>query len=322
MDVMERNHPVDNVDERVADWVAHGLLSAEQAEAIRRYEAEALAPATPQRLTIVAEFASYLASVIAFAGGAAIVGPNWEDLGMVGQLAVAAAIAAIGFVVGAWLVRLGEVGTVRLGTFLWVVGTGGVALAVAAVMNEIDPSDRAWFAVAIGSAVLVIGAALWRNLDRPLQLLTGSAGLLVAGGGAIELTDVSVWIAASTLWIASLGFGGLAAFDRLRPRLVALAVAAAGVMIGSFMFSDGSENFSAIASAVSAAMIVAFALHDRSWPLVVIGLFAFFIAITAIMQTVLHGMAARLVAMLVGLAIVAYVAVRSQRMGRAGPSAP
>jgi hypothetical protein len=301
------------------DWVEAGLLSPDQAASIRHFEHLDEPEAAP-RLTTVAEVASYLGSVIAFAGGAAIVGPNWDEFGMVGQLAIALALTTIGFTVGTWLVHLAEAGTRRLGSFLWVVGAGGVAMAVAVVMHEIDPRDRAWFAVVIGSALLAIGLGLWRNLDRPLQLLTAAGGLVAAGAGVTELLDVSVWVAAPVTWVAAATFGVVAAFDHVRPRLLALAVSAAGVMIGSFEFAGQSERTSAVASTVSAAMIVAFALHDRSWPLVALGLWAFFLAMTAMMQTVLLGTAARLVAVVVGLVVVAYVAMRAQRMGRAGPT--
>ncbi len=307
------------LDRHVREWVGAGLISESQAESIRRFE-RLDQPVAPPRLTVVAEVASYLGSVIAFAGGAAIIGPNWEALGLAGQGAVALSIAAVGFVVGAWLVRLGEAGTLRLGSFLWAVGTGGVALAVAAVVNEVDPSDGAWYGVAIGVPVLAIGAAMWRNLDRPLQLLTGGVGFVIAGGGLTELTHVPVAIAAVVLWVVSFAFGLLAARDVVQPRLTALAMGAVGLMTGSFMFGDESERVAAVIAVMSAAMIVAFALHDRSWPLVAIGLVAFFIATTSMMATVLQGTGARTIAVVLGLAVVAYVAIRAQRMGPAGPS--
>jgi hypothetical protein len=309
------------LDGHAREWVAAGLISDQQAESIRHFEhLDDRQPAAPPRLTTVAEVASYLGSVIAFAGGAAIIGPNWDELGMVGQLGLAGLVAMVGFAVGTWLVHLAEAGTERLGSFLWVVGTGGVAMAAAVVMNEIDPRREAWFAIVIGLPLVAIGMALWRNLDRPLQLLTASGGVLTVGAGVADLADVSVWVTAPTLWLAAAVFGALAGFDRVRPRLVALAIAAAGVMIGSFVFAGESERLSAIIAVLSAAMIVALALIERSWVLVAMGLFSFLIATMSLMQTVLHGMGARLVAVLVGLAVVASVAIRAQRMGGAGPA--
>lgn len=293
-------------------WVEAGLISPQQATSIKHFE-HLDEPPPQSRLTIVAEVASYLGSVIAFAGGAAIVGPNWERIGVGGQLLIAAAIAALGFVVGTWLVRLGEIGTERLGSFLWLVGTGGLAMAAAVVMHEIDPRDGGWYAVVIGAPLLAVGFGLWRNLDRPLQLLTTAAGLAAVAGGAGELTDLSPWVRAPVVWVAAAGFGMVAAAGRVRPRLVALVVAAAGMMIGSMLFSMESERLSALVAVATAALIVSYALHDRSWPLVAVGLFAFFVATTSLMQTVLHGMLARLVAVVFGLIVVAVVAMRAQR---------
>lgn len=305
------------LEDHVRDWVAHGLISDEQAGAIRHFE-HVDEPAAPQRLTVVAEVASYLGSVIAFAGGAAIVGPNWDRIGLVGHLLLAATIAAIGFVVGSWLVRQAESGTVRLGCFLWVVGTGGVALATGAVVNQIDPADEGWFGVVIGLPILAIGLALWRNLDRPLQLVTSVVGAFIVISGINGLVDLSVWITSPLLWAASLVFGTLAALGQLRPRTVALVIAAGGLMVGSLSLAEASERVAAIVAVVTASGIVSAALVDRSWPLVAVGLLAFFIAITTMMQTVLQGMAARLVAVLLGLVLVAVVALRAQRAGRAG----
>jgi hypothetical protein len=309
---------LDWLDDHSRDWVARGLITGEQADAIRHLE-HLDEPEVPQRLTVVAEVASYLGSVIAFAGGAAIVGPNWERIGLVGQLAIGVAIAAIGFVAGSWLVHQAEAGTVRLGCFLWAVGAGGIALAAGAVVNQIDPRDEGWFGVAIGLPVLAIGIGLWRNLDRPLQLLTAVVGLFIVYAGISGLVDVSVWIASPMIWGASLVFGVLAALGHVKPRTMALITAAAGLMVGSLTLADESDRLAAIVAVATAAGIVAYALVDRSWPLVGVGLFAFFVAITNMMQTVLQGMAARLVAVLLGLVVVGGVAVRAQRAGRPGP---
>jgi hypothetical protein len=256
---------------------------------------------------------------VAFAGGAFIVGPNWDALGVVGQTALGVAIAAIGLVIGTWLVRQAEAGAVRLGTFLWLVATGGVALSTAAVMVEIDPSEEGWIPFMIGLPVIAIGTALWRNLDRPLQLLTAVAGLILIGTGIAIVIDVSMWAASPVVWGASVLFGILAAIGRLHPRLPALVIASAGAMLGSFMLGEESERLAAVAAVATASVIVAYALQQRCWPLVGVGLFAFFIAMTSLMQTVLEGMAARLIAVIFGLAVVTAVAVRAQKAASRGP---
>lgn len=309
----ERDHQV-WLRRHVLDWESAGLITQGQAGEILHYEHADDAPEA-QRLTVVAEVASYLGSLIAFAGGAAIIGPNWDDIGLFGQALVAVAIAAVGFATGTWLVRQGDAAMGRLGAFLWVIGTGGAALLAGGVVDELDPADEAWFPVVIGLVVLLIGAGLWRNLDRPLQLATTALGTALVGGGIVSMTDVSAWVASPVLWSASLGAGWLAATERLRPRLVALAIAAVGLMGASFSLMEASERTGAIAAVASATLIVTYALTERSWPLVGLGVLAFFVAITTLMSTVVQSTAGRLVAVALGLAVVAAVAVRAQRSG-------
>lgn len=297
------------------DWVGAGLVSEHQADEILRFE-RTRAAAAPPRLTIVAEVASYLAAMVALAGGAAIIGPHWSRLGVAGQALIAVAIATVGLGVGRWLVAQGDDAMTRVGTFLWVVGAGGVALAAAVVVGEIEPVDEAWYPVVVGVSLLVVGIVLWRNLDRPLQLATAAVGLGVAVGGSIELMDVRVVIVAALLMATSLGSGAVAASGRVRPRLTALIVASVGLMAGSFMVMDESERLGSLVAVASATAIVVFALVDRSWPLVAVGVIAFGVAITVLMQTVLSGALARVIAVALGLIVVTAVAVSAQRSGR------
>ena len=230
------------LDRRAVEWVDAGLISSDQAEAIRRFERDTHPPA---RLSVVAEVAAYLASVIAVGGGAAIVAPNWSQLGTVGQMAVALAVAVVGFVAGHRLVALGEPGTVRLGSFLWVVATGGLALAAAAVIDAVEPHDDASWAIVIGTVVLVAGGVMWRNLDRPLQLATTAVGLGVAATGWFELIDVRIWAVATIMWVAAAVLGVVTVLGYLHPRGMALAIAAVGMMFGAFQLAERSERISA-----------------------------------------------------------------------------
>lgn len=295
-------------------WHAAGLLTDAQREAISAFEASGVS--APRRLTLVAEIATYLGAVIAFAGGAAVVAPNWDRIGVPGQVGIGLAVAAVGFLSGRLLVGFGEAGTDRVGWFLWAVGTGGTALVATAVLNSIDPRDQAWFPLVIGVVVAAVGVALWRNLDRPLQLATAAVGVLMAVVGGAELVDADVWVLGPVIWIGAVTLGAAAQSGRVRPRLEALAVAAICSMIGSFVFMDANERFAAVLAVVTAAAIVTLAMIDRSIPLIVIGVLAFFVATISLMQIVLHGMTQRLAAALVGLLVVGVVAARAQHLDR------
>ena len=82
----------DWLDEHAEQWVEHGLITSDQVDAIRDFEQH---EAPEPRLSIVAELAVYLGSVLALMSGAMMVGPNWEALRTVasGILPMSAAAA-------------------------------------------------------------------------------------------------------------------------------------------------------------------------------------------------------------------------------------
>ena len=129
-----------------------GLVSDQQVDAIRHFEHRRREPSAPLRLTIAVEAASYLGSSLALAGGAVMVGRSWDDLDLVGQLLVASLVIAVGFAAGSWLMRLGEAGAARLGSFLWTVGTWGVVMAIAVVHLHVETSTAWIVALSIGAA--------------------------------------------------------------------------------------------------------------------------------------------------------------------------
>jgi FtsH-binding integral membrane protein len=302
------------LDRHARAWSEAGLISAVQADSIVAFESAA-DPTPEPRMTLVAELATYLGAVIAVAGGAAIVGPNWSGLRLGGQLAVGLAIAVVGFVAGTWLARLGDAGSQRVAEFLWTAGTGGTALIAGIVVHAFEPDEGAWYPSAIGVVVLAIGLTLWRGRERPLQLATSGVGAVCLGIGIAMFVDASAWIAAPIVWALAAAFGALAAQGRVRPRLLALVMASIGMMAGSFVLAQESERIASIAATATAVGLVAFAMRDRSIPLLALAMGQFFVATTSLMQTTLHGTAARAIAMVLGLVVVGWVALRAQRIG-------
>jgi hypothetical protein len=301
-------------------WSEAGLISAAQADSIVAFESvDESAP--ERRITLVAELATYLGAVIAVAGGAAIIGPNWSGLRLGGQLGVGLAIAVVGFVAGTWMSRLGDAGSERVAEFLWTAGTGGTALTTGIVVHAFEPGEEAWYPAAIGAVVVAIGVTLWGGRERPLQLATAGVGAVCLGIGIAMFIDASAWIAAPIVWVLAAAFGAVAAKGRVRPRLLALAMASIGMMAGSFVLAQESERIASIAATATAVGLVAFAMRDRSIPLLALAMGQFFVATTSLMQTTLHGTTARAIAMVLGLVVVAWVALRAQRIGASPRSA-
>ena len=301
----------DWLDEHAEHWVEEGLVSSDQVEAIRAFEHHE-APPAPQ-LSIVAELAVYLGSVLALMSGAMMVGQSWDALRTGGQLAIGVAIAALGFIAGTRLIRLDDPGTRRLASFMWLIGTGGVALTVGILVDTAGFDDPGWNVLMIGLPILAIGATLWRNLDRPLQVLTTAIGAGLTLGGIGALLATPPWIGGILVWLTAIAIGALAITQRLRPELYVLAVAAAAAMIGAVMLADVSELTASIAATITAAGVVAVGLARHLVPILVIGVLAFLQALQGLLMTTLNGGLAAAVVAVAGLAVVVVVIARSTR---------
>jgi hypothetical protein len=309
-------------DEHAEAWVEHGLMTTEQLEAIRAFEhvpeyaSVGDESTTTSRFSLVAELAVYLGSVIALMSGAMIVGQTWESLTTAARAGIGVAVAALGFVAGERLVRLDDAArTRRLASFMWLIGTGGVALATATVADRAQFDEPAWTVVIVGVPVLAIGAALWRNLDRPLQVLTTAvgAGLVIGGTGALLSTPA--WLGGVIVWSIAFAVGVLAITQRLRPELYVLGVASIAAMIGALMLIDVSELVGTSIATATAAGIVAVALARRLTPILVIGVLAFLQSLQGLLLTTLNGAVAALVVAVAGIAVVVVVIARSTRRG-------
>jgi hypothetical protein len=298
------------LDEHAEQWVERGLVTSDQIDAIRDFEQH---ESTEPSLSIMAELAVYLGSVLALMSGAMMVGPNWEALRTAGQMAIGITVAAIGFVAGARLIQLDDPGTRRLASFMWLIGTGGVALTLGAMVDAVVADESGWTLLIIGVPVCALGAALWRNQDRPLQVLTTAVGAGLALGGLGALVDVPAWIGAIIVWSIAVTVGALAVAQVLRPEVYVLAAASVAAMIGAVMLSDVSELTAAIAATITAAGIVAVGLARHVVPILVIGVIAFVQSLQGLLITTLSGAPAAAVVAIAGLVVVIVVIARSTR---------
>lgn len=305
------NRPHDWLNDHAPAWVEHGLVSSDQIDAIREFEHEH-AP-EPPRLSLIAELAVYLGSALALMSGAMMTGQAWDSLGVGGRVGIGLALAVLGFVAGTRLIHLDDPGTRRLASFMWLVGTGGIALAAAALSDAAQFDEPGWNLLIVGLPVTAIGALLWRNLERPLQVLTTAVGAGLTLGGIGALLSVRPWIGGILIWLTALVVGALATTQRLRPELYVLGVASIAAMIGALMLTDVDEILGSAAATVTAAGIVAVGLARHLVPILVIGVLAFLQSLQGLLLTTLNGTIAAMGVAVVGLAIVIVVIVRSTR---------
>jgi len=302
--------PNDWFDEHADVWVEHGLVTSDQIEAIREYEH--LGGDTEPRISLGAELAVYLGSVIALMSGGIMVGQSWDTLATGARVALGLALATLGFVAGARLAGLDDAPTRRLASFLWLIGTGGLALTAASFVDRAE-FDPGWNLVIIGTPVLVAGAALWRNRERPLQVVTSGVGAGLVLGGIGALLSIPPWLGGTIVWSMAIGIGALALTDRLRPELYVLGVAAVAAMIGALMLIDVSEVVGTSAATVTAAGIVAIGLDRHLVPILVIGVLAFLQALQGLLLATVSGAAASMVVAVAGLIAVVVAIARTTR---------
>lgn len=301
----------DSIDRRADEWVAAGIISPGQAEEIKRFEDDGTE--SSGRLTVVAELAAYFGSVLALMGGAVFVGRRWDDIGIGERSAIAAGIAIVGFLAGRWLVQQHESGTDRLGAFMWVVGAGGWAMLVGLVVDEYGPDRSEWAAVAVGVALAAVGVGLWRNLDRPLQLLTAATGVLVAFLAAADLVGLRVWVGGTVFIVLGSVVAIAAAAGRLRPRLVGIVVGAVGAYGGAIALDDLDRHLGPVTALVVGLVVVAGALLGREMLLLVLGVFGTLIATQALLATTLSGAASSALVAVLGLVVVIVAIGRTAR---------
>lgn len=297
---------------RTEAWVGADIISPSQAEAIIEHEA-GLEVESQGRLSLGAEVAAYLGSVLALTGGTLLLGGSWSDMTFAGRFGIAVALSAVGLLTGTWLMRAGEKGTSRLGSFLWFIGTGGIALAVAVGVDDLDIDPTGWNFVVIGGTVVLVGIALWRNRDLPLQLLAVVLGTAAVVGGLADLTEVRDGVFGAVVLAAGLTAGALARAGWIRPLTSAMPGSAIIAMIGGSMFNDYNGHLATSIVAATSALVVLVALADKATPTLVVGVIGFLISIQILLNRLFDGVLASVVVTAIGLAVVVVAVVRSMR---------
>ncbi|GAA1974903.1 hypothetical protein GCM10009798_40180 [Nocardioides panacihumi] len=266
-------------DALVDSWARDGLVSPEQAEALKRdlrirraAGTPGAAPGSPRRQpavsSLVVEGLGYLGGAIIVAAVMVLAANYWDDLSGPTRVAAAGAAAA-GLTFTAVLVGDGRGAPARVRSVLLaaaVVALGGFAAILASQLGVEDGLDVATIAALCASAYALV---LWWRFPTVLQQMTTLVALLVAAacvtatlGGPDGLPGVAVWTV-GVVWMV-LAWGGL-----LRPRALAEALGAAAAVFGAMltMSTDAGTVF-----AVSTAfLLVAWALVVRNLLMLAVG---------------------------------------------------
>lgn len=265
---------------RLRSWVGAGLITAEQAEAIRKHEggphdrraALTLAPTVPEGPSLVVEALGYLGGVVMAVGALILAGMWWPDLSLALRLALVGvtAFALVGAGV-ALPARLGEAAS-RLRAVLWAIAVlawGGFFALLATEVLDLHGEDAM---IVFGPATAgVAGALWWLHRTWLNQLALFAAVVLSAVAVGLQISSSDSQVPGATVWVVAVGWSMLAWAGFIEPRVTGVAVGVVGAVFGSLSMTGDLGIALALLTAVAT---VALALRERSLPWLGVGAIA------------------------------------------------
>lgn len=220
-------------------WLAAGLLSREQVDSIRTYEAARVPAPTRRevhrRFSPIVEGLGYLGGVLGIVGVMMLVVHYWPDMNVAFRLLLTLGATAVFLVAGALVDEGADPAFTRLRWFLWVLGTasfGTAGFVLADGVFEFEEANRSLLSVSL--AVTLVGGLLWGRRVRPLQEIALFGGAIVSVAGAVEEFAGTGWVGSSVglagFAVAWLGWRNLTPVPPLTTAIGLLAtIPAAGI---------------------------------------------------------------------------------------------
>ena len=331
------------LDQELPRWVHAGIISAEQAGAIARFEAsgpsgvsetarpgpgrvvevlEAERPPPPGRpLGLVGEALAYLGIVLVAVSGTFVVVRFWDDLHVGGRLGVGLLVALVGLTSGSVARRGADPGARRLGSFLALCGTGGVAL-VAGVAAVALGGGRGATALAAGAAALAVSLVLWQNRDEPLSFLSALGGAVSALVGLQDLVHLNPTPTetAGAVWVVALALAALGLRGIVHPAPAAMVVGTVGALGGALAIADRHQGAGLALGLLTAGGAVLAGVVGRHNELTGTGVVGFLVFLARTLGVYIQGTASALAVLFLGVVLVALALRHRHHRGGTGPS--
>jgi len=223
--------------DRLAEWTEEGLISDDEADAIRRYEI-----GREPTHGGVREVLGYIGAILVLIAGFVLVSEIWADMKRGGRIAVSGLAAAILIGAGASLVGGATRPTRRMGEVALMLGAAPLGLAVGLTFG--DPSNEEPLATMAFAAAFVYSAVVYRwhpSWAQHIALVASAIGGAVSLG--IAVTTENMFLSAGLLIIV--GGALLAASWRgwLPPRMLSEVGAIVALGLASvFIIGDLGSN--------------------------------------------------------------------------------
>lgn len=254
----------------VEAWVEEGLITGEQAAAIRAYEEQRQDPVQALiphgRVPLITEALGYLGIGLAAAALVVLLAEDWTTFPLGTRLA-ATGIGTVVLLLAGWPLRSSdEPAFARFGSVMWALAVASAAWFTGILMQDGLEVDEAGVAVTVGGVATVIAGILYSMERKALQLIplaVASLALVISlvqlpldkGETADVQNGVAVWIAA-VVWLV-LAYRGV-----LIPRVLAYGLGAFAAIQAPLTVASGDGT--AIDAGLLLGLLTAFALITAS----------------------------------------------------------
>lgn len=248
------------VDALLARWTAAGLLTANQAAALARYEGETptgpaerphavtmvpsdgASPRAARRIPVVAEALGYLGGILAVTGLVLLSARYWPDLATMVRLALSGAGVIALFVAGELVRANNDPALERLRGFAWAASSACAALSAGVVAIDLfDAGATQTIAAAAAAATAAESGLLWRRRHLAFQQLTLFGAIAILVGSVVALranagpVGIAVWVTGGALVVIGVG--------RLAPRpLIGDLVGGVSMAVGAMLTAVGWDE--------------------------------------------------------------------------------
>jgi uncharacterized membrane protein len=312
------------LDEHIDNWVTRGVISADQAAAIRQIEA-------PERSHGPArEILAYLGAVLVVAAGFILVSEFWEDVGKPARILLSLSAGVLLAVAGIALTRSEGASTRRAGQAALLLGAAPIGYALGMIIDAVVEDEE--ISVTVGFAAALAYSAFFYARDRSFAQHVGifisATGTAVALGMLVE-GDAGSWIIGMLLVVLGVAWIGSSATNRLPPRVLGEIGGLIDVGIGSLIIvgslgpDDGGGVGAMIAWIVVAIALVASGVRWDEVVLIIGGVIGLLVYIPWLATEVLgEGVGAPLALLIAGGLLIGTALYLTRRSRRAAELPP
>ena len=178
---------------KIEDWVREGLISPEQAEALKRREVKSAA-ISPARRVRADEIFVYLGSLVVFLAMAFLVGLNWRALGSAGRILSVLVPTVVMLALG-WRLRGSESARLRRGAqALWLGACLLSGLSFGVIFDELYFID--WHGLGPGDPLFLVSCLLTTGVAGVAFVLLPSIAQSIAFHlcGSATLFSFLAWL--------------------------------------------------------------------------------------------------------------------------------